>query len=104
MIRRYYQRKKYNKIGMMFMVPYLFVMSVSFDMLFFGNKLNLFKEYEDKFKAPIYFQLDMLRSIGLMEQLEKHLSFYKIYVLITAITAICLYQFGKALSRKIIKQ
>ncbi len=96
----YYRKKRFNKIGLLFMVPYLLIMGVGFDMIFLGNKFSLFLEYQDFFKKPIKFQMMILNNLGIGSWLENNLSFYKTYLLITAIMSIFLYNVGRVLGKK----
>ncbi len=88
----------------MLLLPYLTVMAVAFDMLFFGDKFNLFVEYEDVIKKPIEFQLDILNSIGIYELLIDKLSFFKAYVLITLLNSYILYNIGRVFGKKLFKK
>lgn len=88
----------------MLLLPYLTIMAVAFDLLFFGDKLNIFLEYEDIIKKPIEFQLDILKSIGVYDVLIDKLSFFKAYVLITLLNSYILYNIGRVIGKKLFKQ
>lgn len=88
----------------MLLLPYLTIMAVAFDLLFFGDKFNIFLEYEDIIKKPIEFQLDILKSIGVYDILINNLSFFKAYVLITLLNSYILYNIGRVIGKKLFKQ
>ena len=56
-MRRY--RKKLNKWGVTLSLPYLLIMAINFDMLFFGAKY--FSQYEKDLKSIIYIQIDLFK-------------------------------------------
>lgn len=96
-----YRKKRFNRLGLLFMVPYLLIMGLGFDMIFLGNKFSLFLEHQEFFKQPIRFQMMILNSIGIGQWLENNLSFYKTYLLTTTVMALFLYNAGRVLSKKI---
>lgn len=88
----------------MLLLPYLTIMAIAFDLLFFGDKFKLLNDYEDSIKKPIEFQLDMLKSLGIYDVLISNLSFFKAYVLITAVNSFILYNIGRVIGKKLFKK
>ncbi len=88
----------------MLLLPYLTIMAIAFDLLFFGDKFKLLNDYEDSIKKPIEYQLDMLKSLGIYDILISNLSFLKAYVLITAVNPFILYNIGRVLGKKLFKK
>jgi hypothetical protein len=79
-------------------------MAIAFDLLFLGDKFNLFIDYEDVIKKPIDFQMDILKSIGLYDILANNLSFFKSYILVTVVNSYILYNIGRVLGKKLFKK
>ncbi len=88
----------------MLLLPYLTIMAIAFDLLFVGDKFNLFNEYEDLIRKPIDFQLDMLKMLGIYDLLMSKLSFFKAYILITVVNSFILYNIGRVLGKKLFKK
>lgn len=95
----YGRRGRWNKWGVTLSLPYLIVMGISFDMLFFGSKY--FSNYAEDLKIPVNFQIEILNSIGVGQFLSKYLSFFQSYILITTVVGVGLYQLGKFIDKKL---